>query len=708
MLSYRFCLVAGLAALVLAAGCHPSIKNKRSQLAKAAAAHDVRILRDTWGVPHIFGKTDAACAFGLAYAHSEDDFATMQETVAASRGMLASLRGKDMAPLDYMTALFRIRQTVKERYEQDLTPATRALCEAYALGVNYYASQHPGEVLSKALFPATGVDVVVGFVQKVPLFFALNNDMEELFKDERPRPVSEKRADAAQWLTRGHQLGSNAFAVSPKRTANGDTYLAINSHQPWTGPVAWYETHLHSEEGLDVVGGVFPGSPVILHGHNRNLGWAHTVNIPDLCDIYALEMNPDDPDQYKFDGEWRTLEKTTTWIWVKSFGSLQIPVPREVLWSDFGPVVRRPHGVYAIRYAGMGDIRQVEQWLRMGKATTFEEWMAAMRMQALPSFNVVYADRTGAIYYVYNALLPLRAEGYDWKNYVRASGSDVLWKGYLPYDRLPQLLNPASGFVANCNHTPYRATVGDENPKPEDYAPSLGIQTVMTNRGFRILELLGADESITEEEFYAYKFDTAYSGDSRAAELVKELRKGPIPDDALTREAVALLDKWDLSAGADNPAMALAALSFEPIIRAEMFGQKPPELWATLKEKAGILKKTFGNLAVPWQEINRMHRGKLDLPLQGAPDTLHAVYGRFEDGKIIGDAGDSYILMVAWDKEGKVRSQSIHQFGAVTAHPDSPHYADQAPLFAAKKLKPVWLDEAEIRAHLEREYRPGE
>jgi len=708
MPSFSFRAVAGLAALLVAAGCHPSIKNKRSKFEKAASAHDVRILRDTWGVPHIFGKTDAACAFGLAFAHCEDDFGTLQETLAASRGMLASVRGKDMAPLDYLTGLFRIGQTVKQRYEKDLTPETRALCEAYALGVNYYASLHPDEVLSEALFPSSGLDVVAGFVQKVPLFFALNNDMEELFEGERKRPISEKQSAAARWLTHGAQLGSNAFAISPKRSANGDTYLAINSHQPWTGPVAWYEAHLHSDEGLDIVGGVFPGSPVILHGHNRNLGWAHTVNIPDLCDIYALEMNPDDPDRYKFEGAWRTLEKSTVWIWVKSFKSMQIPVPREVLWSEFGPVVRRPHGVYAIRYAGMGDIRQVEQWLRMGKAATFEEWKAAMKMQALPSFNVVYGDRAGNIYYVYNALLPLRPEGYDWKNYVRASGPEVLWKGFLPYDSLPQVVNPASGFVANCNHTPYRATVGDENPKPEDFAPSLGIQTTMTNRGFRILELLGGDPSITEEEFYAYKFDTAYSADSRAAELVKELRKGPIPDEPLAREALALLESWDLRAGADNPAMTLAALSFEPIIRAEMFGKKPPELWATVKEKAALLKKTFGKLSVPWQEVNRLRRGKVDLPLEGAPDTLHAVYGNFRDGKIVGDAGDSYILMVAWDKEGKVRSQSIQQFGAAAGHPDSPHYADQAPLFARKQLKPTWLDESEIRAHLEREYRPGE
>ena len=704
-----------IAALGLTLGCVlcscPAPLNLDAETLKAAGAkYDVRILRDTWGVPHIFGNTDAAAAYGLAYAHAEDDFATIQDALLMSRGEWASVKGKDVVVFDVMVALFRIWDTLDAKYETDLSPEIRAVCEAYAEGVNLYAALHPRDVVKSSIFPATGKDIVAGFTIKAPFFFGLDNAVKELFADTRQHSVSEKSPieTAARLLFQGGEIGSNALAVAPGRSADGHTRLAINSHQPWHGPVTWYEAHMHSDEGMDIVGGVFPGAPIILHGHNRDLGWAHTVNFPDLVDVYVLEINPENEYQYRFDGEWRDLEVRKTWLPVHLLGPLWWPVEQEVLWCVHGPVVRRPHGVYAIRFAGMGDIRQVEQWYRMGKARNFDEWFEAMRMRAIPSFNAVYADREGNIVYLYNALFPVRAEGYDWQQYLPGNTSETLWTEYVPFERLPQIKNPAAGFLFNCNNTPYHATLGPENARPEDYSPTLGIETLMTNRAVRALELFGADESISEEEFYAYKFDGAYPAKGHCGELRRQVLEAPPSDDPVVQEAVEVLRKWDLRTDLDSTGAAIGVLAFKPVIRAMMFDRPLPDVMAIVAKKALLLKESYGRIDVPWGEVNRLRRGDVDVGLTGGPDTLRAVYGHWEGGKLIAQNGDSYILIADWDEEGRVSSRSIHQFGSATMDESSPHYDDQAPLFARCELKPVWLAEADIRAHLEREYRPGE
>jgi len=663
-------------------------------LAQAGAGHRVRILRDTWGVPHVFGHTDADVAFGLAYAHAEDDFATIQGALLAARGRLASVYGRSAAPNDYMVRLMRVWDAVDAGYERDLRPETRALCEAYAEGLNRYAGRHPREALA-ALYPATGRDVVAGFVHKMPLFFGLDTVLKQLYEPAR-RPLGRKPAP-----------GSNAFAVAPARAADGFTRLAVNSHQPWEGPVAWYEVHLHSDEGWDAVGGTFPGAPVVLHGHNRNLGWAHTVNMPDLIDVYLLSVDPAHPDRYRFDGGGRDLEKRETGIEVELLGPISWTFRRETLWSAYGPVVRQPHGTYALRVAGTGEVRQVEQWYRMNKARTFDEWMDAMSMQAVPSLNTVYADRDGHVAYIYNAKLPARAEGFDWSQYLPGDTSRTLWTDYLPFASLPRVVDPPSGFVQSCNGTPFRTTDGAGNPDPSAFSPTLGIETRLTNRGLRALELFGADPSVTREAFDAYKFDVAYSKASATAARLDQLLAAPPPRDPLTLEALALLKGWDLRADAGNPRAALALLTLRPDDGNDPSPVRTETLQDRLRETAAELQSRFGRLDPPWQEVNRLRRGSVDLGLGGAPDVLRAVYGRpAGDGRLVGTAGDSYILLVEWDREGRVSSRSINPYGTAVRDARSAHYADQAPLFVAGRLKPVWMDEAQIRAHLEREYAP--
>ena len=249
-----------------------------------------------------------------------------------------------------------------------------------------------------------------------------------------------------------------------------------------------------------------------------------------------------------------------------------------MLWSVYGPVIRRPHGVYAIRYAGYGDIRQVEQWYRMGKSRTIEEFEQAMRIRAIPSFNVGYADKKGNIWYIYNALLPLRDERYDWRGYLPGDTSATLWTEYLPFEQMPQVKNPKSGFIQNCNSTPFRTTTGDDNPNPANYPASLGIEgpDVMTNRALRALELYGSDESITEEEFYAYKLDKSYSKVSPAAELGHQILDSLQSDDPVVKEALEL--RATGICRQRDAEHSNCHISMEPVMRAKMFGNEIPDI----------------------------------------------------------------------------------------------------------------------------------
>ena len=341
-----------------------------------AAKYDVQIIRDEWNIPHILGKTDADTAHGLAYAHAEDDFATIQDVFLAVRGKLASELGLAMAPNDYYVHLIRLWDGLDEKYAT-LDPKFRAICQGYCDGLNLYASRHP-EKLKRNIWPAKPQDLVAGSIHKLPMMFGLHNALARLMADtEKPLPV------ASVLNPDRLPLGSNFVAVGPSRSTDEATRVCINSHQPWTGPVAWYEAHLISEEGQNIYGGLFPGSPVIFLGHNENIAWGHTVNQPDLVDTFELELNPENENQYKIDGEWLELERRLAPLEVRLWRDFRWTVNREVLYSIFGPAMRVNGRVFAVRYAGIGEFRQTEQWYRMGRAQSLEQFKDAMRIQAL-------------------------------------------------------------------------------------------------------------------------------------------------------------------------------------------------------------------------------------------------------------------------------------------------------------------------------------
>jgi len=681
-----------------------------------AERYDVRILRDGFGVPHVHGATDADVAYGLAYAHAEDDALTIQRVTLATRGTLATVAGRAAAPTDYLVSLLGFWDNVHAGYESEISPEARRLAEAYADGFNHWAALHPEAVLP-GVVPVTGKDVVAGFVFKTPFFYGLDRHLRELF--ERDAAAGEASL-AFQLAPTGRafelgpaappELGSNAVAVAPGRSADGATRLLVNSHQPYEGPVAWYEVRLESGEGWDAAGGVFPGSPLMLHGHNRDLGWASTVNRPDLFDTYTLVTDPARPGQYRLGDAWLDLERQTARLDVRLLGRLRWPVERPVLRSRHGPVVELASGPVAFRYAGMGEIRQIDQYYRMNRARTFDEWWSAMEMQALPSINFVYADRTGRIAYLYNAALPRRVPGPDWSGDLPGDRPELVWSETLPLAELPHVIDPPSGFVVNCNHTPFRATAEGEGPRAEDFPERLGIETRMTNRGWRALELWGADPSITAAEFRAYKYDKRYSERSDVRAFVDALVSLDVADDPRLLAAQQLLANWSFDTEIGNRTTGLAVLAVLPSVLAKRLGEPPRDLRADLEAAVATLEAHHGRLDPAWGELNRFRRGAIDRPIAGGPDVLRAAedLDPGPDGTFVVDSGDTLVIFATWGADGRLASETIHQYGSATLDETSPHYTDQVPLFLAEETKPVLLDEADLRENLEREYRPGD
>lgn len=682
-------VIAATTVLLLDVPNRPAKPDLAPLIAKAEQ-YDVRIRRDRWGVPHVLGRRDADAAFGLAFAHSEDDFPTIQQVALATRGALAAEEGLGAAPGDYIVSLLEVWNTVDAGYAT-LPADVRAVLEAYADGVNYYAATHPGEV-APGLLPLTGKDIAAGFVFKTPFFYGLDGELRKL-NDREPDPLPK---------------GSNGVAVAPARSTDGATRLLVNSHQPYTGPVAWYEAVVQSGEGWHVAGGFFPGSPFMLHGHNAHLGWANAVNNPDLIDVYRLVINPENPNQYRLDGRWRDFERSEAKLRVKLWGPFRWTVKRPVLRSVHGPVLETKSGLYALRYAGIGESRQPLQYWRLNRATNLQEWQAAMALQALPSINYIYADKAGNVGYVYNGLFPNRREGVDWSGVLPGDRSDLVWQGYRPFGLVPQLWNPISGLVFNANNTPYQSTALGDGMDPRAYPGTMGIQTNMTNRAWRLTETYAADPAISAEEFRTYKFDLAYSRKSELASVLAEIAKLPAGSDAELKAAKALLAGWDLRTDRGNRAAALGVMTAVAVINGRNGDGPTVSVGDALADAIKTLKTGFGRIDPTWGEVNRLRRGQVDLPIDGGPDILRAVYGAPEkDGRLTGVAGDTYIMFVTWDRAGNLSSESIHQFGAGAERPASKHYADQAPLFAAMKTRPVLFTEAQLAGSIVEDYRPG-
>ena len=667
---------------------------------EATPQYSATITRDIFGVPHVHGATDADAAFGLAYAQADDDITNILSTIDLARAGSGLKNGRDGAIADYLIKALEIRELVEERYEEDLSSEVKAVLEGFVAGLNYWMSLNLDRNI-KDYYPVNKVDLVSSFAIQNLFFAGIDSAIKELMN--APKEVSEAELDKGGESRKVASLvaGSNAFALNSNKTSDGKTRLVINSHQPLDGPVAWYEAHISSDEGWNMMGGLFPGAPFVFVGFNESLGWGMTVNGPDLTDAFKLTINPENKNQYLLDGKWENFDIKNIKLPVKLLGPISWTFNREAKFSEHGLVLETESGSYALKFAGMKEIRQPDQWFRMNKAQNKDQWLEAMKMRAIISFNAVYADKEDNIMLLHNTAGPIRNEAYDWKQPVDGTNSTLIWNEITPFDEIPLLINPNSGWIVSANQDPFRASSVKDNLKRSDFSKTLGIETKMTNRAYRVIEIFDNDKKFTEQDLLDAKFDNEYSKESRSIKYLQNVLAQEYEDQEF-QEAQAVLNAWDLKTDNDNRSAALGVCILSEEWRAFMNRIDAPSSKEMFKKCIDELNDAFGRVDPLWSEVNMLIRGDLALPIQGGPDTLRAVYGRPQDDGILkAVAGDGLVVSLSWDSDGNQESQSIHQYGSATQDSSSKHYDDQVQLFVDEKMKPTFFDKLELEKNTE-------
>ncbi|MBN08933.1 MAG: penicillin amidase [Flavobacteriaceae bacterium] len=669
--------------------------------------NNIVIARDDYGVPHIFGKTDAEVAYGLAWAHAEDDFETIQKSYLAGNGILSKLLGIRGAGADFVTQFIGSKEIVDQFYETKISSEYKKILEAYSQGINRYAELNPEKVLLPELFPITPKKMLrYGQLQ---LFISsegdywinkvLNNDLSYRVVDQSNNLYSDDQT-----------RGSNTFGFNSSRTKDGNTYFAINTHQPLDGPVSWYEAHLHSEEGTNIIGALFAGSPHVLSGANENLAWAHTVNRPDKTDVFVLEMHPKIKHKYRVDDSYYELEKHKAEVIIKIFG-IPIKIKKKYYESIYGPTLKNKLGYFSIRTPALFEIRSLEQWWRMNKAKSFTEFYNILKMKTLPGYNIGYADKNDTIFYMSNGLIPIRAKGYDWKNIVPGNTKETLWTETYDIEELPQVLQPNSGYFYNANHSPFFSTSNNENPKKEDFSTDMGFETFNNNRSTRLYSLIEEKPTLDYNDFKRIKYDNT---------LPKPLKYSWMDINALfninpekypeVSNILKQIQEWNLKADADSYGAGAYAIFYSKLGKYYRVLPEPKVFPKTfiinaLKETKSHMLKYFGKEKVKLGEFQKLVRGSKEIPIFGLRDIITAMASvPYKDGKARVTAGESYIELVKFTKSG-TEIESIISYGS-SDNPNSPHYDDQMEEYASFKTKKMTLDKEEVLLNAKVIYSP--
>jgi acyl-homoserine lactone acylase PvdQ len=676
-------------------------------------ARSVVIYRDTYGVPHVYGPTDASCVFGYAYAQAEDNFWQIEDTYIHALGRAAEVSGAGALASDLLNRALEITRLSQAEYGR-ASGRTREIADAFAAGMNYFLEGNPK--VHPRLITHFEPWYLFAF-NRYALYQLFIFGKSGLKTDEVPGAVREQETAA--------QTGSNMWAIRPAKSATGHAMLLINPHQPFFGPGQWYEGHLHSEEGWDMSGASFFGAPFPTIGHNEYLGWSHTVNDPDIADVY-VEKFDDSQNRlnYRYGAGHRSAVEWTENVKIKE-GSATITRSYTMRKTHHGPIVAVRDGKQlAVRLAMLEEGGQLDEWYAMTRARSMKEFKGAMGRVAIPMFNAVYADRDGNIFYVYNGAIPRRSTAFDWSKPVDGSNPETEWHGYHSFDELPQLTNPKTGFVQNCNQTPFTTTT-EGNPEKSNY-PAYMVREQDNARARISRRILAAVNKFTFEEWARAAFDTtiieAETYIPKLAEEWDKLKKTDKTRAERVAPAIAQLQGWDNISTIESKPMTLFALWFERLGKLSSSGDK--DEWLRIKALEQImseLESSFGTWQVAWGEINRLQRtftsgeapfsdSQPSLPIAGAPGwdgVVFNFYTRPEKGqkRRYGVVGHSFVSVVEFGPE--VQARSILVFGE-NANPGSPHFFDQAQLYSKRQFKPAWFAVSEIKAHVERNYHPGD
>lgn len=679
-----------------------SVFTLQTLLAQVNPSH-VQIVRDKWGVAHVFGKTDADAAYGLAWAHAEDNFEDMQLAAIQSVGRLAEVEGVDGALFDFFLRFFEIDSIVEAKYHTDLSPEYLKVLEGYIQGVNRYAELHPKEVKLKGVFPITAKTMIKGYTLVNTLMAgtglalkAVNDNLvDEMFKP--------------------NEVGSNAMAIAPHRTEDGKAWLIVNSHQPIEGRFAWYEVHVQSEEGWNMTGGVFPGGMTPFLGSNEHLGWAHTVNYHNFGDIFKLTINPENKKQYLLDGQWADFREKTIRFKVKLIG-MRLPIKRKVNYTVFGPVFKNKAGDhYAFRFPASKFIHAPETWFRMNKATNLEEFEDALKTMGLSLFNTLYADNDGNIFYYSAGQMPLRNPDLDWKLPITSNSSQHISHEIMPYDKMPHYRNPSCGYLYNGNNTPIKATCHEEAWR--DTFP--GMQLFMYNRGDRMEKLFSElPDTITWNSMMEMKYEKKYDSEGRYGTNFKslyELDENKYPKIA---DAIKVVKKWNLEAKADNEQAALLMLVHKYLAKKTsmpfaflMIKNEPiteEEAVDALSNVRKYMLKKYGKLEIPLGEIQKLVKGDKVLPVAGMSEVMRAcdvgLYNK-RKGLYKMNGGDGYMMFAKYANGEMPELYTVTNYGT-SNRKDSPHYTDQMEMFVNEQTKHVFLDKETILKEAVKVYSP--
>jgi acyl-homoserine-lactone acylase len=661
----------------------------------SAPLASTEVLWDSYGVPHIFAKSEEEVfyAFGWAQARSHGDL--ILRLYGQARGRGAEYWGEQYLPSDRWVRINGIPARAQEWYDQQ-TPSFRRYLDAFARGITAYARAHADQITDEVevVLPVTSIDVLA-HVQRV-IHFSFVTRQESI------------AAATSRWSS---EAGSNSWAIGPSRSASKRAMLLANPHLPWADFYLFYEAQLVGP-GLDAYGATLVGFPVLGIAFNDYLGWSHTVNTYDGQDLYELVLAEGG---YKWEGRVKAFETEEQTIKVKQKDGRWRNEKLLVRRSIHGPVVAEKNGkAIALRLAGIDQPGMCEQWWEMARAKNLKEFESALKRLQIPMFTVMYADRDGHIMHLFGGRTPVRPQGnYNWRGIVPGDTSATLWTKTHPYEELPRLLDPKTGWLQNANDPPWTTTFPlalDPNKFPSYMAPR-----GMEFRPQRSARMLMEDSSITFEEMIQYKHSTRMELADRILDDLIPAAKNSGKEKAI--RAASVLERWDHAADAESRGAVLFQAFVQELLRRHIPFARP---WsendplntpdgladpvaavAALEAAAAQVEQNYGTIEVAWGEVHRLRRGKLDLPANGGPGELgifrNVAYVPAEGGKFQAAGGDSYVAAIEFSTP--VRAMAIIGYGN-SSQPNSPHQTDQLELFARKRLRPVWRLRKEIEAHL--------
>ncbi|MBI2407110.1 MAG: penicillin acylase family protein [Gemmatimonadetes bacterium] len=713
----RACVLGGLAVGALAT----------TALAQTPAPElwrQVEIIRTTTGVPHIRAENFRAVGYALGWLMLEDYGPRTALGVLRSSGRMGMVFGRDSMESDFLERLTRERAV--ETYPR-LQNETRDVYEGFAAGVNRYITLHRDEYPATMPTDFTGYDIFAGDIGG-PAYGGVRRFLAKLdpkqFPPEPRRfggPPSEGDEDE---LARDN-VGSNAWAFAPSRTKSGKAILLRNPHLVWTS--GYYEAHVTVPGQIDFYGDFRIGGPLtLIGGFNKDLGWSTTNNAQRLQEFYALEADPAQADHYLIDGTSVPLRRELVTVPYRNGAGVSSET-REFWFTNAGPVIHRANGkIYILKSANDGEFHNGEQFLRMMRASSLAEWKAAMRLRARPTSNFTYADRAGNILMVWNASLPIlpHPTGGDTLAIPVTRTSDM-WTQYVPWDSLPQFLNPKGGYVHQENSSPHwtnlREPLDTNNRYPNFEKPSLSLRSQLA------LQLVSGTNKLSLEDVVKLKHSyRMLLADRVKPDLIAAVKATRPTGDVAA--ALAMMEQWDNTAGPDSKGANLfevwwmrygtgladslrytrAWTSTDPT-RTPYGLSQPAKAAEAFTWAVAETARRYGAYDTLWGAVHRVRRGPVDVPVGGCGGALGCFrvlnFGREADGKLAANGGDGWILAVEFGDTP--RAYSALAYGS-SSRPESPWYATQAELFAKGDLKPVAFTPADVEKAAVVRFRPGE